>query len=324
MTHPIFPIPDLQSLLTAYSLGQVTGITPLTGGTVQTNLRVQTTQGDYVLRLYVQNRSWEAVLFEVNLIAYLRQRDFPCPGVVRRRDGRYAGRAGETPYALFEFVQGEPVTEPSPAQEVQLIRQVARLHQLTRTYRPVYRRQRWNYVPAFCAAHAAERAAALGTAQAQAKLAWYGETLAQLRLPQGLPKGVCHGDFHFSNVLFLEGFFHALLDFDDANITYLTFDLASLVEPTLLPFEWNTWSQATPGRVTVDFSQARRMVAVYQAERPLNPLEKRYFFDVIKLAILVDCLWFFERGDVSGFYERRKLECLDALGREAFARQLFG
>lgn len=314
---------DVQKLLQYYDVGTVQKVMPLTSGTVQTNLLVRTARGQFVLRLYRQNRSFDAVRFEVNVVNYLQRHGYPCPAVVRRRQGDYVGLYQGKPCVLFAFVEGVHIEEPTAEQERQLIAKVAELQALTQGYRPAHVDARWNYNIEFCERLATEKAAALGTANAAAKLAWYRQALEQLQLPTNHPKGICHCDFHFSNVLFKDGNFQALLDFDDANYTYLTFDLVALIEPHLYRFQWDSWPAVRPGDDVFDFAGARTIIAIYQAVRPLNALEKYHLFDVLKLATLIDCLWFFERGEAAHFYERRKIECLDAVGREHFANELF-
>ncbi len=313
----------VEAILARYDLGRVEMVTPLTAGTVQTNLLVQTAQGRFVLRFYKQNRSFGAVRFEVNLIHYLKRHRYPCPGVLRDRKGCFLGLYQERPYAIFEFMEGVHVEQPTAMQQEQLVRRVAQLQLITQHYRPAYARERWNYGPPFCAKLATEIAEKIDTPNAAAKLAWYQQTLTEVTLPVAHPKGICHGDFHFSNVLFKDGRFHALLDFDDANYTYLTFDLVSLIEPHLFRFQWDSWQTAQPGNACFDFAAARQILTIYQGVRPLSALEKRHLFDVLKLATLIDCLWYFARGDVDHFYERRKIECLDGLGRETFCHELF-
>ena len=323
-TLPTIDHAEIVQILAHYDLCALTEVTAFTSGAVQTNLLLHTTCGKFVLRYYRQNRSFAAVQFEVNLLNYLRRHNYPCPGVIRNRRGRYLGLSQEKPYALFEFVEGVQIEEPTAAQQVQLIQKVAELHKLTQHYRPSQRHARWNYGIAFCSTLAEKTANTLATVSAQEKLAWYRQALAQVVLPAALPKGICHADFHFSNVLFKDGNFQALLDFDDANYTYLTFDLVALLEPTLFPFRWDTWQAVSPATVVFNFTTARQIVATYQTVRPLNQLEKRYLFDVLKLATLIDCLWYFARGEVPNFYEKRKIDCLDAFGRERFCRELFG
>ncbi len=315
---------EIAQILDHYDLGALGEVTAFTTGAVQTNLLLHTTRGKFVLRYYRQNRSFAAVQFEVNLLNYLKRHAYPCPGVIRNKRGRYLGLSQEKPYALFEFVEGVHIEEPSAAQQTQLIQKVAELHKLTRHYRPTHRHARWNYRKSFCATMAEKTVQTIATTSTQEKLAWYHQTLAQVVLPAALPKGICHADFHFSNVLFKDGNFQALLDFDDANYTYLTFDLVALLEPTLFPFRWDTWQAVSPATVVFNFTAARKIIATYQTVRPLNQLEKRHLFDVLKLATLIDCLWYFARGDLPDFYEKRKIDCLDRFGREQFCRELFG
>lgn len=313
---------DVEAILARYDLGRLQEIVPLTAGTVQTNLLLQTTEGKVVLRWYKQNRTLEAVRFEVDLINYLSAHAYPCPAVVRDQRGDFLGVYRARPYVIFAFVEGVHIEQPTAAQQRELIEKVAALQLLTEGYHPADVEQRWNYDVAFCERMATEIATRLGTPNAQAKLAWVRQTLAELALPTAHPKGICHGDFHFSNVLFNDGRFHALLDFDDANYTYLTFDLVSLIEPHLFRFQWDSWQGVQPGDACFDFTRAREILAIYQGVRPLSALEKRHLFDLLKLATLIDCLWYFARGEVDAFYERRKIECLDGLGREAFCQTL--
>ncbi|MEZ4679902.1 MAG: homoserine kinase [Caldilineaceae bacterium] len=315
---------DVTAILAHYELGELQSLVPLTAGTVQSNSLVQTTRGRFVLRYYKQNRTFAAVCFEVDLINYLTRRHYPCPAVVPDRQGNFVGFYNERPYALFAFVEGAHVEQPTAAQYRQLIEKVAELQRLTEHYQPVYVEDRWNYDVPFCERMAVEIAARLATPNAAAKLVWCRQTLATLELPDTHPKGVCHCDFHFSNVLFKEGNFHALLDFDDANYTYLTFDLVALLEPSLFRFRWDSWQTVQPGDDVFDFAAAKEIITTYQTVRPLSTVEKHHLFDVLKLATLIDCLWFFERGTAEDFYERRKIDCLDGLGRAAFVQALFG
>ena len=57
----------VEEILAHYDLGLLQRVSPLTAGTVQTNLLLETDTGRYVLRLYRQNRSFAAVRFEVDV-----------------------------------------------------------------------------------------------------------------------------------------------------------------------------------------------------------------------------------------------------------------
>ena len=315
---------DFERILSHYHVGVFENAIPFTTGTVQTNILLHTTRGKFVLRCYEQNRSFKSVLFEVNLINYLKRKGYPCPAVFRNTQGKLVGEYNNKPYAIFEFCEGIHVEHPTEEQQQQLIQKVAELHNITRNYRSSYTKYRWNYGIELCEQLATETTRTINTANAWEKLQWYTSELSKLVLPKSLPKGICHCDFHFSNVLFKDNAFHALIDFDDANYTFLTFDLAYLIEPFISGFYWDTWSNFAPHDEVFNFVEARKMVSIYQQHRALNPTEKKYFFDVYKLGIFIDCLWFFNRGDAHDFYEKRKIGYLNGLGRDRFYHELFG
>jgi Ser/Thr protein kinase RdoA (MazF antagonist) len=315
---------DVEAIFSHYELGVLEHAEALTAGSVQTNLLLHTTRGKFVLRYYRQNRSFNSVVFEANLIAYLKRKGYPCPAILSSKQGKLVGVYKDKPYALFEFLEGTHIKDPNELQQQQLIRHAAVLQNLTKNYRPAYVQYRWNYGVELCERLAADAAQAIATANAQKKLAWYREALSSLALPACLPKGICHADFHFSNVLFKGDTFQALLDFDDANYTFLTLDLACLIQPVLFTFRWDTWSHADPAGEVFEFAEPRKIASIYQQYRKLNVTEKKYLFDVVKMVILIDCLWFFARGEAHDFYEKKEIDALDRLGRERFCRALFG
>ena len=57
--------------------------------------------------------------------------------------------------------------------------------------------------------------------------------------------------------------------------------------------------------------------------RPLMDDEKKHLFDIFKLTIMLDCIWYFKRGRTDDFYERRKIDSLNNLGREEFYKRIF-
>ncbi|GHO46127.1 homoserine kinase [Ktedonospora formicarum] len=314
---------DLRAILANYHLGELVSFKPLTLGTVQTNCRITTTKGVFVFRYY-ESRSIGSVLFESNLIRHLKRKNYPCPGLLKNRGGGYVGIFNEKPYAIFEFVEGQHLERPTEIQQKQLIQKVAELQIITKGYKPRKTEYRWNYSVDLARELAHEAVSRIGSVNAEEKLKWFEDELAILQLPRTLPKGVCHCDFHFSNILFKNGEFQALLDFDDANYTFLTYDLATLINPFIPSFEWNTWHQFKPDDNVIDLYSAHSVASEYAHYRALSNSEKRHLFDVYKLSILFDCIWYFERGDVRDFYERRKIGHLNRLGRDAFYDGLFG
>lgn len=314
---------DFGEILLNYDLGDLVYSSPITNGTVQTNFLLMTAKAKLVFRYY-ENRSKESVLFEINLINYLLDKKYKCPTPFSNKYGEFIGIYKEKPYVLFSFVGGEHIDNPNEDQRKQLIKKVAELHNITSGYKSIFGQYRLNYNVEQCKKLAQENADKIDTLNAREKLKWYTNQLSQLILPKSLPKGICHSDFHFSNVLYKNGEFNCLIDFDDANYTFLIFDLVCLMEPFKASFDWDTWDKFSIEDNVFDFNKARKVVLEYTKYRPLSESEKMHLFDVFKLSVLIDCIWYFERGDVNDFFEKRKIDYLNYLGREMFYQELFG
>jgi homoserine kinase len=304
---------DFNHILSQYELGTYTQSAPVSQGTVQTNYILCTTQGRFVFRYY-ENRSIESVLFESDLLTYLKVHQYPCPTPFQNKQGSCVGMYQGKPYVIFEFIEGQHIDHPTEHHKQQLIQKVAALQNLTQDYHPRYKDSRWNYDVELCRKLANTEAQKIDTDDAYEKLSWLENQLSTLDLPDSLPKGICHCDFHFTNVLFLDDQFVGLIDFDDANYTYLVFDLVCLIDSWAWPYQSDK----------LDLAQAREVVQQYTRNHPLSAIEQRYICDVHKLSILFDCIWYFGRGRADDFYERRKIESLNALGREKYTEALFG
>lgn len=298
-------------ILSHYDLGDFHDAEPVSKGTVQTNFFIQTSKGRFVFRCY-ENRSREMVLFECDVIRYLVGRQYPCPAAIQDRSGAVVGMQGK-PYVIFEYVEGYHIEKPGASERQQLIQKAAELHNITEGYQPIHVGQRLNFNAGLCREFAGKAAASLNTESAWKKLAWLEDQLSKLELPDSLRKGICHCDWHFENVLFRDGEFKALLDFDHANYTFLILDLVGLIEIFAWPFDG--W---------FDAGAAREVAQSYMRFRALNADEQKHLFDAYKLSILIDCVWYFARGDAADFYEKRKIDYLDGMGREGFGAQLFG
>lgn len=311
---------DIKDILSNYEFDTFLKSKVFVRGSVQTNLLVTTTKGKYVLRCY-KGRTPESVKFENDLINYLRKHDFPTPRVIPNNLNKFFTSQNGGLFAVFEYVEGQHIKKPSTEQKNQLIQKVAELQNILKGYNPKEIKYRWNYSSELCWKLAEQAAKKLENIDARKKLKWLKNELSKLKLPTSLPKGICHCDFHFANILFKNEKFNTLLDFDDANYTYKTYDLICLIEP--FKFSWNNWSKFTKTVNVFDFTESKAVVAEYEKTRPLTKVEKLHLYDVYKLSILIDCVWYFSRGDAEDFYEKRKIEYLNNLGRVEFYRKIF-
>ncbi len=309
----LFSQDDFSAILAHYDLGSFRRAEPLEQGTIQTNYLLETARGRFIFRYY-ENRSKESILFESELLAHLATKEYPCPIQVKNRAGDHLGEYQNKPYLILCYIDGRPIENLNEHHWGQVIRNAAELQKVTQDFHSPYTPHRWNYSPELCSRLAYEEVERLGTPAARAKLAWFERELEALDLPPELPKGICHCDFHWSNILFRDDKFVALLDFDDANWTYHSFDLVGLVEHQAWPND----------RATLDLGAARRVAAAYEQYRPLDPIERQHLYDVYRLSILFDAIWYLERGPAEDFREKSKIDALDHLGRQAFIDGIFG
>ena len=96
-----------------------------------------------------------------------------------------------------------------------------------------------------------------------------------------------------------------------------------LTEPFKSAFDWNTWQKFEPIDNVFDFKQTKKVVSEYTKYRPLNNNEKYHLFDIYKLSLLIDCIWYFKRGNSNDFFEKRKIDYLNTLGRDNFYKEVF-
>ncbi len=308
----LFSKNDFEHILSLYQLGTIISYEPISDGTVQTNYLFTTEQGKFVFRYY-ENRAYLSVMFEIEVLRFLHKEEFPSPVPIPSSKIDYVGTFNNKPYVIFHFLEGASLAKYQDGHQKQLIHLAAQLQKLTVGFQPKHTPYRWNYSPDLCRQLAQEKAVELGTNEAQEKLNWLIKQLKLLELPDALPRAICHCDFHESNVFFQGDKLSALLDFDDANYTYSTFDLVCLIEG---------WAWHYPEE-ELDLAKAAEVVALYRQHRSLSPLEQHHFIDVYKLSILIDCLWFFARGSGDDFYEYKKIKYLNSLGREQFKSALF-
>jgi Ser/Thr protein kinase RdoA (MazF antagonist) len=78
--------------------------------------------------------------------------------------------------------------------------------------------------------------------------------------PRALPRGFCHGDFHYANIMTLADRSIAVLDFSDCGEDFLAADLAA--------FFWRADFDGVADQLNPAF------IAGYDSVRPLTPAER--------------------------------------------------
>jgi homoserine kinase type II len=196
---------DLETFVTGFDIGAVQACDGIAQGIENSNFRLRTETGVYILTLYEKRVRLEDLPFYLNLMNHLAARGFPCPTPVANRQGATLHTLSGRPAAIVTFLAGDwpRESEISPAHCRDIGAAAARLHLAGADF-PARRANdlsvgvwRRLYTPL----------AALAEDLRPAFSAWIEDELAFLEpnWPTGLPAGTVHTDMFPDNVFFKDG-----------------------------------------------------------------------------------------------------------------------
>src|SRR6478672_371125 len=257
---------DVQEILREFSAASYLAHQPIAVGTVNTNLRVETSGGKLFLRIN-ERKSRADVEREAKIVlhAHLHGVSTPEPLLTADGDMPYFSWRGEL-VSLFPWVEGRTLTraEVTPAHAAAVGRALAGLHLAMDGFDD---RRPSRYEPDEIDARLA-RLAALARPELAGAVAILTPELAALHRERAadLPMGIIHGDLFIDNVMFdAGGALAALIDFEQASWGRLAYDLAV----TTLAFGF--------GRDDFRPEIVRALVDAYVAVRPVNDAERAAF-----------------------------------------------
>ena len=253
---------EAQAFLRAYDLGELVELAPIAEGVENTNYRLETAQGRYVLTLF-EGRTDEASLpFCLGLTAWLAARGFPAPRPIEDRGGGWLGRLKGRAAAVIEWKSGAWLRAPAPGDHASAGAVLARLHQAAAGYPG----RRPNPVGPAAWRTLADRCAAGASGQDRAVLDQVEAALARLGDPfaPDLPRGAIHADYFPDNVLFEQGRVSGVIDFYFGCTDALAYDLAIAL---------SAWGFDAEGRACPAALEAFRRG--YEAVRPLTEAERK-------------------------------------------------
>lgn len=215
---------EARAFLRGYPLGEAVELAPIAEGVENTNYRLETTGGRFVLTLF-EGRTDEASLpFCLGLTAHLAERGFPAPRPVADRSGGWLGRLNGRAAAVIEWKSGAWLRHPSEADQEAAGAVLAKLHLAAASFGG----RRTNPVGPAAWRRLADRCAAGATGKDRTLLGEVEAALARLGDPfaEDLPKSAIHTDYFPDNILFEDGGVSGVIDFYFACTDALAYDLA--------------------------------------------------------------------------------------------------
>jgi homoserine kinase type II len=251
---------DLRTFLADYALGAPVALEGIAEGVENSNFRLATERGRYILTIYEKRVDPADLPFFLGLMEHLARHGLPCPLPVRARDGTALRRLAGKPAAIVSCLEGRWPRRIAAEHCAALGAALAQLHLATAdfalTRRNALSLAGWRALFQGCQgkAHAVEPGLEAEIAAELAHLAavW----------PEDLPQGVIHADLFPDNVFFAGDRVTGIIDFYFACNDLLAYDVAICL---------NAWCFEPDGEFNV--TKARALLQGYRRHRALSAAE---------------------------------------------------
>jgi homoserine kinase type II len=259
---------EIQRLATAFGAGEVAGFSGIHEGVENTNYRVVTTRGEFVLTV-LEAVPPAGARFCLEVMERLAQHRLPAPRPLRLRSGKFIATARGKPVAMVRYLHGTHPGNVETGHCSTIGTALARMHQALAQW-PVRRRNprgpTWRRTTA---ARVRPRLSAADQALLDRAL-----DIAQRFDRRPLPRGIIHADLFRDNALFVGDKLTGVLDFFYACDGALIYDLA------VAAIDWCRDAD------TIDAARSRALIDSYQERRLLSQAELRIWPGAVTTAAL--------------------------------------
>ncbi|MCK4246796.1 homoserine kinase, partial [Candidatus Bipolaricaulota bacterium] len=260
---------DIREIVGSYDLTMV-DYEPIAVRRSNSNYLLRAQQGSYVLTVF-GDKTFAQIVELGRLLSLLKEYAFPTPRPLLAVNGKMAIMHKARPVMMKEYVAGQVYRHPNKTMLHQVGRAIAELHQVP-----------W---PGFLSGGEPYGVQKLSSIQGQEidteYEGWIAKRLPYLeqQKPQGLPRGLIHGDIFYDNVLFKGTRLAAIIDFEDATCEDKVFDLGMGIV-----------GLCRKGQEVV-LEKARALVKGYEQIRELEEGEKRALQLYVEYAATTVSCW---------------------------------
>jgi homoserine kinase type II len=273
---PITP-QEIQQLAQQYKI-TVKNYAALEGGMANSSFLLDAVSGQYILTI-AEERSYKGARLIASLLDHLAKYRFPASRLVAAGSGEKVTRFQGKGVLIKHFIPGETISQISDEGLFDLGQALAQLHTVPP---PDFLPDELPYGEAFF-----DNAYGIGVDQS------YEDWLACQQAYfidhdlDHLSKSIVHGDVFWDNIIFLDGEFQALIDFDDACCYFSIYDLANAISGACIQEDG-----------TLDLAKAAQVVAGYQNIRRLSPAEKTALHLFTHYSVVAISFWRYMKYNV--------------------------
>ncbi len=249
---------EIENFLSDYPVGELVSATGILQGIDNTNYKIETSKGLYVLTIFESRINPDHLPFFLSYMEHLSKNGVICPAPVANKDGITIGSLAGKPATLFPFLNGHGAEFTDITQTVchELGSLLAKMHIAGQGFT----KQLTNpmSIPAW-------EKRILKTADKG--LPFLDEiNFLKNNWPTDLPQGAIHADLFPDNVFILDGHIYGVIDFYFSATDFLAYDLAIVL---------NAWCFTADHQYDAD--KASAFLDGYQSVRPLEESEKSHF-----------------------------------------------
>lgn len=263
----------LKTFLADYDAGALIAKTPIIEGVENTNYKIETEAGPFILTLFEKRVAKEDLPFFMALTSHLAAKGMKVAAPVPDKNSIVVKSLAGRPAALIRFLSGKAVMTPAPAHARAMGAVLGGLHTHVTDFKGVRENPLslagWRRLAADCGAGADRCMPGLA-----ADIADEIDFLAA-HWPKGLPGGVVHTDLFPDNVLFDGGDIAGVIDFYFSCTDFFAYDLAVCV---------NSWCFSAGGAFKAD--NAKALMTAYSETRALTVAERDAFPVLLRGAAL--------------------------------------
>ena len=252
---------ELATFLNDYDIGTATSFSGITEGVENSNFRLSTTAGEFILTLYEKRVKEEDLPFFIGLMGHLSEKGISCPLPVADKNGVMLKKLNNRAATIVTFLQGTSNNNPNADRCFSAGMALAKLHLAASDF-TIERANALDsaaWAPLLASCH-------IGDSDLDPSLISKAEERLEQILeawPKDLPFGVIHADLFADNVLFTGDDVTGIIDFYFACQDALAYDLAIML---------NAWCFEPD--FSFNITKAKRLVSGYQSVRPLSDDEK--------------------------------------------------
>ena len=266
---------QLSQHLTQFNIGKLVSFIGITEGVENTNYKLITEQGPFILTLFEKRTKREDLPFFIAFMRHLHGKGIPCPNVIAAMDGKEIIPLNGKPAILTSFLEGAWPKKIEDFHATAVGAQLARMHLAGDSFKEHRTNSMslpaWKTLIDACA----------GKTDLMPFLQKELEHVEK-NWPQNLPSGAVHADLFPDNVFFTGERLTGVIDFYFACTDSFAYDLMLTL---------NAWCFEPSG---LNKQKAALFLEAYQKERPLGLTEKQslnFFGRVAALRIIATRLY---------------------------------